>query len=244
MVEALTGKWVEDVSKRQLGSAPPLRFQKNAKGELEEELGPPGQFYYQPVVLDGKPHATGKGDTTVVWKQTAPGHYESRLLIAGKLNTTRKIEISADGKTLAEVSDVLLPDGKTDSNKPVYRRATGTGTALEGLWKMVSDGSVPDVLTILAVGPNGIKITDLSGETSTHTLDGKPSTVIGPRAPNVATRALRIKDSRTLEDTVAMNGAAIGTGTMQLSPDGKTLLSTITVSGVKADASVQVFVKQ
>ena len=244
MVEALTGKWVEDVSKRQLGSAPPLRFQKNAKGELEEELGPPGHTFTYPVIFDGKPRAAGPGKASGAWKQTAPRHFESQLWEAGQSMGTRKLEISEDGKTISEISETFLPDGKTDTSRPVYRRETGTGTSLEGLWKMVSDGSPAEIITIQPVGPDSIRIAGSSGDASTNTLDGKPAIVTAPMVMDGGTRALRIKDARTLEDVLALKGADFAKGTMQLSPDGKTLRRSMTVLGVKADPSATVYVKQ
>ena len=71
VIGRFVGMWKEDVSKRKVGALPNLRFERNAKGELEELRGPEVRPVVQAVVFDGKPHPINGGNQ-IIWKQKVP----------------------------------------------------------------------------------------------------------------------------------------------------------------------------
>src|ERR1700674_5832279 len=64
VITRFTGTWKEDASKRKVGSMPNLRFQRNAKGGLEEIRGPEVRPCSESIVLDGKPHKLEAGSNS------------------------------------------------------------------------------------------------------------------------------------------------------------------------------------
>ena len=54
------------------------------------------------VRYDGEPYSVDSSKNTIVWKQIDKNHFERTIFEDGKLLTTRRIQISDDGKTLTE----------------------------------------------------------------------------------------------------------------------------------------------
>jgi hypothetical protein len=253
VVTRFTGTWKEDVSKRKVGSMANLRFQRNAKGGLEEVRGPEVRPLVQSVVFDGQPHKLEIGNNSIAWKQSNPNTFE-RVLSEGngtRTLTVRRIRISTDGKTMTEETEGKTTGGRTSVDTVAYQRVSGDAQGLVGRWKPVSfKTDNPDVIKYEPAGTNGIKFSDASNlptdTTSTVTLDGKPVPVIGAGVIAGTMTAAKRVDDRTLEFTQSRDGIVSGKSIQQLSADGKTLTVTETSVGPNASAepSVIVYVKQ
>jgi len=252
VITRFTGTWKEDISKRKVGSLANLRFQRNAKGGLEEVRGPEVRPVYQSIVFDGKPHKVETSSNTIAWKQLNSNTFERVLSDGtGKTLTTRRIRISADGKTMTEEIERKATGGPTSVGTFVYQRVSGDAQGLAGRWKPVSfKTDKPAVQKYEPAGTNGIKISDADNmptdATYTVTLDGKPAPVVGAAVIAGIMTAARAVDDRTIEFTNSREGVVSGKSVRQLSTDGKTLTVTNTTVGPNASAepSVIVYVKQ
>jgi hypothetical protein len=253
VIARFTGTWKEDVSKRKVGSMANLRFQRNAKGGLEEVRGPEVRPLVQAIVFDGKPHKLEIGNNSIAWKQSNPNTFE-RVLSDGngtRTLTIRRIRISADGKTMTEEIEGKTADGRTSVDTVAYQRVSGDAQGLVGRWKPMSfKTDNPDVVKYELAGANGIRFSDASNMptdvTFTATLEGKPMPVVGAAVIAGTMTAAKRVDDRTLEFTQSRDGVVSGKSIQQLSADGKTLTVTETSVGPNASAepSVIVYVKQ
>src|SRR5439155_21741733 len=163
VIVRFTGTWKEDVSKHKVGSMANLRFQRNAKGSLEEVRGPEVRRLVQASVFDGKPHKLEIGNNSIAWKHSNPNSFE-RVLSDGngtRVLTTRRIRISADGKTMTEEREGKTTAGRTSVDTVAYQRVSGDAQGLVGRWKPMSfKTDTPEVVKYEPAGINGIKFSD------------------------------------------------------------------------------------
>jgi hypothetical protein len=241
----MSGTWKQNEAKRKLGSNLDLRFRTNPAGEMEELRGPQSKPLVLPVRFDGKPYTEDK--VTIVWKQTGPNAYERTLSENGKLATTRRIRVSADGRSLTEEFERKLPDGKTSIRTAEYRRDSTDTKGLLGTWKLVSlRNSPPTFLKYEPIGNNGWKVSGFQGQMYVLTLDGKPAPIGGVAAiPDMMISARQL-DANTIETTTTRLGVMAGKSRIQISDGGKMMTVTATNAGPKGDSepTVNVFEKQ
>jgi hypothetical protein len=243
------GKWVEDPSKRTIGALRNLTFERNAKGELEELRGSYARPLRQGVRFDGKSYPVDAGRYAIVWKQIDSTHFERAISQDGKLVNTRHIQVSADGSMLTEAAESVA-GGKKQVDTIVYRRASGTGPALEGMWKPQSFKSdTPETMRIETAGA-GLRVfsnEQSSGHTTAMvTFDGKPMPVEGSVVISGTAGAGKLVNERSLEIAQTREGVATGRATWTLSADGNMLTTSTTTldPGAGNVASVVVFRRQ
>ena len=247
VIAKFVGTWKENEAKRKLGSGLALRFRHTANEQLEELRGPEARPVAQPVNFDGKPYKLDNSKNTIVWKQQDATHFERTISENGNLITTRRIQISADGKTLTEVTERKIPGGKDLVATVVFKRSSGDQQGLVGIWKPESvHTSEPSQVTHEAVGSNGLRITSRGGFTQTLTFDGKPTPVTGPAVIPGTMIAAKIVNDRTIETASSREGVVTGKATLVISADGKTMTSTFTSLGPNAgsEPGVVVYEKQ
>ena len=242
------GTWTEDESKVKLSPSFTLRFRRDAQGNLEEVRGFDAAPLVQPVRFDGKPYPIDDPSkkSTIVWKQIDKSHFERQLLEGGKVVTTRRIQISDDGKTLTQDTERMLADGKKSVVTVKFRRTTGDPQGLAAIWQAVSvHSTVPDQMTYEPVG-NRLKVSTNQGVVYTAPLDGKPVAVTGPAVIFGTMVALKLIDAQTLEIAQSRVGVATGKVTVAISADGKVMTSTSVNLSPKAsrEPTVTVFDKQ
>jgi len=242
-----TGTWKEDVSKRKIGSIQSLVFRLNAKGGLEELRGSELRPLVQPVNFTGKPYSyDASSKNTIAWKQIDSNNFERAIYNAGRLLYTRRIRLSADGRTLTEATEIVTPSGK-GTDTIVYRRISGD-QGLVGKWQGESfKTDLPPQMVIEATGTNGLKIaTTVIESTVTLVLDNKPVPVVGLSVIPNSMVAARQTNPSTLEFTNSREGIETGKTIRTLSADGKTM--TVTTTDLSPTASkepfVSVYVKQ
>jgi hypothetical protein len=125
------GNWIEDQSMRKIGALRNLTFREGSNG-LEELRGSYARPLVQPVRFGDTPYSVDSGNNTLVWKQLGQGRFERTIGQNGKTISIRRIQITSDGKTLTEVTETNLADGKKANTTIVYKRTTGDGQGLAG----------------------------------------------------------------------------------------------------------------
>jgi hypothetical protein len=248
-VSKFVGTWKEDLSKRKGTIQQMLTFRRSASGGLEELRGSELRPLVQPVNFTGKPYAIDDSKNTIAWKQIDPNRFERAIYNAGRLLNTRRLQLSADGKTLTQETEAIGRAGDKTLNTIVYRRESGD-QGLVGRWRAESSKSstAPQVV-YEAVGANAIKVTTGGGgnpNTVTATLDAKPVAVVGDAVISGTMTAVKAIDASTLEFTGSREGTVTDKSVRVVSPDGKMMTVTFTPFGPNASKEpvVSVFVKQ
>jgi len=228
LLNRLVGTWQLNESKRRIGAgALPLSFRLDAQGNLEERRGSDAAPVWEPVHFDGKPYPVDNGANTIVWKQIDDSHFERTSFVGGKLNLTRRLNLSPDGKTLTEEDESTLTNGKENFTTITFVRSSVEARGLAGTWKRSAvHDSVPPEEKIEAAGPKRLKLTTDAGVTFTVAMDNKPVAVVGPGVITGTMVAWRQLDANTVEGTNSRNGVPTNKVTMALSPDGKTMTMT------------------
>ena len=231
------GTWVEDQSKRTMGAERSLTF-RQAAGGVEELRGSYARPLVQPVRFNVPAYPVDGSRNSIAWKQLSATQFERVISQNGVTLNVRRIQISADGKTLTETT-ASQTGGKKTAVTMTFRRSSSESQGLVGVWAPQSRKSdTPGILRIAAVG-SGLKVTtnpDAAGSTEfTLAFDGKPSAVSGPAViSGTTTNGRRVNDT-TIEIAQAREGVATGTTTWTLSPDGRTL--TVRFMSLGPDAS-------
>jgi len=239
------GNWVEDLSQRKTGGERSLTFRNGANG-LEELRGSYTRPLVESVRFGAAPYTFGEPNATMEWKQLGNGRFERTMMDNGKTVDIRKITVSPDGKTMTEIEERNLADGKTSTTTIVYARASGSGQNLEGVWKpQTVRADTPFKMSIQAVGST-LKVSTGSGLTYALTFDGKPAAATGPGVISGTTSTGKIVSDGVIEIATARLGIPSGTGTWTLSADGKKLTSSYMALGPHAsnEPSVSVYLKQ
>ena len=233
------GTWKENEARRQLGTSTPLRFRQTG-AQLEELRGSEAKPLVQPVKFGETAYPVDNSKNTIEWKQIDATHFERRIFENGKLLTTRRLSVSADGKTLTEITE--RPDN--DVTTVTLRRISGDGKGLVGTWKPETiRTSRPATIKVEATGTTGIRITTDRAVVNTLTFDGKPNAVTGPAVISGTMISAHLASPNKIETTASRDGAVDGTNTIELSADGKTLTETAKLASGGAP-SIGVFEKQ
>jgi hypothetical protein len=239
------GNWVEDQSQRKTGAERSLTFRNGANG-LEELRGSYSRPLVESVRFGTAPYAFGEPNTTMEWKQLGDGRFERTMTENGKTVEIREITVAPDGKTLTEIAERNLPEGKRSTTTIVYARTSGSGQNLEGVWKPQTVRSeTPYKMSIQTVG-SSLKVSTETGITYALTFDGKPAAATGPVLISGTTSTGKIVSDGVIEIASARLGTPAGTATWTLSADGKTLTTSFMSLGPDAskEPSVSVYLKQ
>jgi hypothetical protein len=240
------GTWKENESKLKMSPSNTLKFRRDAQGNLEELRGSDARPLIQPVRFDGKPYAVDGSKNTIIWKQIDKNRFERTIYENGKLLTTRRIQISDDGKTLTEDTERTLVDGKKAVTTIQFRRTTGEAQGLAAIWQAVSlHSTIPNQVTYEAMG-DSLRVSTNQGVVYTAPLDGKPVAVTGPAVISGTMVALKLIDSQTMEIAQSREGVSTGKTTIAISANGK-VMTTTTVNlapNASREPSVTVFEKQ
>jgi len=240
------GTWKENESRRKLSPSATLKFQRDAQGNIEERRGNDARPLLQPVRFDGKSYAVDASKNTIVWKQIDKNHFERTIFNNGKLQTTRRLQISEDGKTLTENTERVLADGGKAVTTMQFRRATGEAQGLVATWQPVSyHTTIPNQVTYETMGDR-LKVSTSQPSFYTAALDGKPVAVTGPTVITGTMVALKLLDAQTMEVTQSREGVPTGKRTIVISADGKAITETTVnlAPNASREPSVEVYEKQ
>lgn len=164
--------------------------------------------------------------------------------INGKLYSTTKREISADGKSLTDVTTGTRPDGTAYTDHETDTRVGG-GSGMAGTWREAAvKNSAPESMTLKVNGDvlhfynSGYK------ETTDAKLDGTPAPIKGPTAPAGLMLSNKSDGPNKIETVVTLNGKQLGQDVMTLSADGKTITDVSWTPGKESEKQTYVFEKQ
>src|SRR5947209_8382812 len=122
------GKWKMNVAKSDFGDST-VTYEKTSGNEMKATMD--GQSYT--FKTDGEDNMTPWG-MTLAWKEVDPTTWEVTEKTNGKVTSTSKLKLSADGKMLTSDAKRAKADGGTSDDSIAFRRVSG-GPGLAGKWK-------------------------------------------------------------------------------------------------------------
>lgn len=176
---------------------------------------------------------TGSGNSyTLVWK------------VNGKVLSTTKRTISADGKTLTDVDKGTRPDGTAYTDHETDVRV-GEGSGMAGTWKSTAvKNSAPSVF-ILKVNGDVLHFENPGyKDVSDAKLDGTPAAIKGPTAPAGLMVSNKYDGPNKVLTVVTLNGKELGRDVMTLSADGKTITDVSWTPGKESEKQTYVYDRQ
>jgi len=177
---------------------------------------------------------------------TGSGHsFTDTHKIAGKVISTTKMEISADGKTMTEVTTGTQPDGTAFTSHETDIRVGGAGTGLAGVWKDTKNSSSVPALVSLKVHDGMLRYEDVGyKDVSDAKLDGTPGPITGGRTPPGLMISNKAKGTNAVESVVTLNGKELGHDIMTISADGKTYTDVTWAPGKESEKRTYLYEKQ
>jgi hypothetical protein len=194
--------------------------------------------------VDGKDYPVLPG-RTVSWTKSGDNSWDS-VYKDGNGTVISKVHrvLSADGKTMNVVSTDYHADGTTSAETDVRARVSG-GSGLAGTWKEVKVDRASYLMIISVPSPGHIKyVTPSEKQTMEGAVDGSPSRVQGPNAPEGATIAFKQVAATELTWSYVVKGVVLSKGTDTVSSDGKSLTSVSWAPGKESEKTSEVYDKQ
>jgi hypothetical protein len=180
------------------------------------------------VPADGKDHERkGSPYADMVSAQALDDHTTEVISKkGGKVVSTVKDNVSADGKTMTTEWSFVADNGQTGNGKTVSTRvANGPAGAhvVSGSWQTtkVEDASESVLKVTFKATDDGLSMSDLTGDSYTAKFDGKDYPYKGD--PGVTSVSLKKIDANTIEETDKRAGKAILVSRMTVSSDGQAL---------------------
>lgn len=163
----------------------------------------------------------------------------------GKVLSTTEHEISADGKTMTDVTTGNRPDGTPFKTTNVYTRVSGSGVTPVGTWRNTKvNATAPSVMALKVNGdvlhsedPGYKSIVDAK-------LDGTPAPLNGPTVPAGLMIANKYEAPNKVVTTALLNGKELGKDIMTISADGKTITDVSWSPGKENEKQTYVYEKQ
>jgi hypothetical protein len=171
-------------------------------------------------------------------KVTGHPYYDT---LAARVVDASSIEIiqKKDGKTMYTQTHTVSPDGNTLTSKftdqtetqPVTSAGTSTRVskgpagshAVSGSWRLakINDVSSNGLKVTYQSTPDGMKMSDLNGQSYDAKYDGKFVPVTGD--PAHAMVSVKRISANTIEETYQVDGKITGVNRMTVAPDGKSI---------------------
>jgi hypothetical protein len=203
-------------------------------------FGEEGQSYvFQP---NGSP-ATTLGGNTATWTVQGDTTWVENVKKGDVDIVTTTYVLSADGKKLLTESKGTNPDGNPFDIKEMYTRQTGTH-GFYGKWMGTKVEGATSAYTIEDNNDGSLtwQIPAIKGAVKLP-LDGKESHPSGPTVPPSLMLAMTKLNTRSYHYSEKLNGKIVETGVLTVSPDGKTMTSTVSTAGSPVK-SVAVYEKE
>ena len=217
------GTWKTDVSTAQM-PAKPDEYQLQ-KGTYTCKTCAPAFT----VAADGMDHAvTGHPYYDSVAIKIVDDHTISETdKKGGKVVSTSTSKVSADGKTLAfEFSDSSDTNGAPVTGKGTQTRvgaAPAGAHAVSGSWRTTNISGISDNGLTLTFNVNGdsLSMSSPTGQKYTAKLDGTDAPMTGD--PGVTSVSVKKLADNKIVETDKRDGKVIGTSTMTVAKDGKSM---------------------
>jgi hypothetical protein len=173
---------------------------------------------------DGNTYRLPTGNVAI-WRQTSPDSWTTEYRkIDGKLLSSDKWQLSADGKELSVTTSGVKANGDLYTDTEDYVRTAGS-SGLVGSWKGTQVKlSSPNELTIQESGLDGLilKIAALKA-TCVANFDGREVAVEGPDIPSGLRLALTRTGPYSFRLVHKLNGSQLSSSQYTVSNDGKTM---------------------
>jgi hypothetical protein len=164
--------------------------------------------------------------------------------VQGKLYATIRREISADGRTLTDVTNGTQPDGTAFTDNETDTRV-GHGSGMAGTWKEAAiKRSAPGVIVLKVNGDVLHYENPAYKETSDAKLDGTPAQIVGPTAPPGLMVSNKSDGANKVASSVTLNGKELGKDVMTLSADGKMITDVSWTPGKESEKQTYVYERQ
>lgn len=230
------GKWKLDPAKSTLTDQMKVR----AAGENKYALDF-GSGNEEIIVADGSDQ-TGLFGTTLAITVEDPNTLKVVRKREGRMLISATWKLSDDGTTLTDAFTGYRPNGSTYRLDYVYKRkAAGSGFA--GTWESTKEqrDSAYEI-EIQTYQGDGLSFVNHAQEsTKSMRFDGKDYPTVGPNIPQgYASSGSRLNE-RTVEMTDKINGTALDTQQIEVSPDLRTLTMTLRPSSQGRPKDVLVF---
>ena len=162
----------------------------------------------------------------------------------GKVQSTTKRTISADGKTMTDVETGKRPDGTAYTDHETDTRV-GSGSGMAGTWRStVVKNSAPDIV-VMKVNGDVLHIENPGYKSVSDTkLDGTPAAIKGPTAPAGLMVSNKSDGPNKVLGVATLNGKEIGRDVMTLSADGKTMTDVSWTPGKESEKQTYVYERQ
>jgi len=219
---AFDGNWKIDLNSAAPSDKPDQFVLKDGMYECKT-CNPPFK-----VKADGNDHSISGSPyiDTVAIKVVNDRVIEETDKKGGKVVTTSKATVSADGRT---VEYSFVDSSNTNGGPPVEGKGTATlvaagppgSHAISGSWRFAKMESLSDnaVGWTYKVNGNEITMSTPTGQSYTAKLDGTDAPMKGD--PGVTSVSLRMIGSDTLEETDKRDGKVISVSKMTVTADGK-----------------------
>jgi len=179
------------------------------------------------AVADGSDHPALYGTTLAITVE-GPDAWKVVRKKNGRTTIIGIWKLSQDGKTLTDTFTGYQPDGSTFVLHYVYQRTAGS-SGFPGIWESAS-GESPFELQIQPYQGDGLSFI-AEGDTKNIKFDGKDYPDLGRNLlPGSASSGRRV-NGRSLEITDKIKGQVTHTQEVNLSPDLKTLTTTVHPAG-------------
>lgn len=215
---AWTGTWTLDASSAEQPRKPTFTLALASSGEYVWTIGDK-TFRFR---CDGRDYPDAPR-RSVACIQRSPAVMETVYRVDGKDMSRTLRELSADGKTLSVTATLIRKDGSEQVKKLSYTRIS-QGTGFEGAWKSSSVPSTAETLVIQMTDTAFHMMMPATGQHADIPLTGGETALEGaPTGAQVTLSAARQSPHRMLL-TKKVNGQAISETSLELSPDGSTLV--------------------
>jgi hypothetical protein len=212
------GNWKLNVAKSDFGDTT-ITFAQAPSGGMQMTVD--GQTYS--FKTDGKDY-DGMFGSKMSWRATDAGAWEATNKMGGKVLSTDTYKVSADGKSLSQVSKGTSPAGAPFENSAVYQRVSGT-SGFAGKWKTKNlKMSSPETIELTASGGDGLsfKMPDQKLECAAK-LDGKSYPCTGPNLPPNTSVVFKKAGANSFSADITIGGRLAYQSTYTGSADGKKL---------------------
>ena len=193
---------------------------------------------------DGKPYPVFDQDHTMTTTMPDAHTLKSVNMVKGKVTSTDTITLSADGKTLTDVTTGTREDGSSYTSTETDKRV-GSGQGFFGTWtseKVDSSSDIPETITTTATT---ISFSNAATKSSlTAKLDGPPASPVSPDMTAGVTVSYRKISPSRLDYSVMLNGKLITRGYDELAADGKSYTDVSWLVGKESEKTTRVYDKQ
>ena len=224
--DPFVGKWKLNTDKSTLTDEMKVKSLGVNKYAFDFGSGDP-----ETIVADGTDQPGLEGSTLAVTSE-GPNNWRVVRKKDGRMQISAIWTLSADGNTLHDNFTGYQPNGSTFNLDYLYARTAGT-SGFAGTWDSTSEkvNSAVEIEVQPFEGDGLSFINRAQQSTRTMKFDGKDYPVQGPDVLAGSMSSARRLNARTLEFTEKLNGKATDTQHMEISPDGKTMTTTIQSPG-------------